>query len=82
MVTKIKALSPLFNILIFGPIFAPRPHMANIARMDPKPALKLLGCVLAYPFQNHRPEPPLKFNYYQVKLLASLITIKFNYYQV
>ena len=37
---KIKALSPLFQILIFCPIFAPRPHMGNIVRMDPKPPSK------------------------------------------
>ena len=34
---QIKALSLLVNILVFGPIFAPRPHMGKIVRMDPKP---------------------------------------------
>ena len=35
---QIKALSFLVNILVFGPIFAPRPHMGKVVRMDPKPA--------------------------------------------
>ena len=35
---QIKALSFLVKILVFGPIFAPRPHMGKIVRMDPKPA--------------------------------------------
>ena len=26
------------KILVFGPIFAPRPHMGKIVRMDPKPS--------------------------------------------
>ena len=30
----------LVKILVFGPIFALRPHMGIIVRMDPKPALK------------------------------------------
>ena len=34
---QIKALSLLVNILMFGPIFAPRLHMGKIVRMDPKP---------------------------------------------
>ena len=34
---QIKALSLLVKILVFGPIFAPRPHMGKIVRMDPKP---------------------------------------------
>ena len=37
---QIKALSLLVNILVFGPIFAPKPQMSKIVRMDPKPALK------------------------------------------
>ena len=35
---QIKALSLLVEILVFGPIFAPRPQMGKIVRMDPKPA--------------------------------------------
>ena len=35
---QIKALSLLVKILVFGPIFAPRPSMGKIVRMDPKPA--------------------------------------------
>ena len=38
MVSQIKALSLLVKILVFVPIFAPRPHMGKIVRMDPKPA--------------------------------------------
>ena len=34
---QIKALSFLVKILVFGPVFAPRPHMGKIVRMDPKP---------------------------------------------
>ena len=34
---QIKALSLLVKILVFGPIFAPRPHMGKIVRIDPKP---------------------------------------------
>ena len=34
---KIKALYLLVKILVFGPIFAPRPHIGKIVRMDPKP---------------------------------------------
>ena len=34
---KFKALSPCVMILIFGPIFAPRPRMGNIVHKDPKP---------------------------------------------
>ena len=34
---QIKDLSLLVKILVFGPIFAPRPHMGKIVRMDPKP---------------------------------------------
>ena len=34
---QIKAISLLVNILVFGPIFAPRLHMGKIVRMDPKP---------------------------------------------
>ena len=34
---QIKAISLLVMILAFGPIFAPRPHMGKIVRMDPKP---------------------------------------------
>ena len=34
---QIKALSFLVNILVFGPIFAPGPHMGKIVRMNPKP---------------------------------------------
>ena len=34
---QIKALSLLVNILVFGPIFAPRLHTGKIVRMDPKP---------------------------------------------
>ena len=34
---QIKALSLLVKILVFGPIFAPRPHMGKTVRMDPKP---------------------------------------------
>ena len=33
---QIKALSFLVRILVFGSIFAPRPHMGKIMRMDPK----------------------------------------------
>ena len=40
---QFKALSLLVKILMFGPIFAPRPHMGKIVRMDPKR-------VLAFPF--------------------------------
>ena len=32
---KIKALSFLVWILVSGPIFAPRPHMGKVVRMDP-----------------------------------------------
>ena len=35
---QIKALSLLVKILVFGPIFSPRPHMGKIVCMDPKPA--------------------------------------------
>ena len=35
---QIKALFLLVKILVFGPIFAPRPHMGKIVRMDLKPA--------------------------------------------
>ena len=34
---QIKAISLLVTILLFCPIFAPRPHMGKIVRMDPKP---------------------------------------------
>ena len=34
---QIKALSLLVNILMFGHIFAPRPHIGKIVHMDPKP---------------------------------------------
>ena len=34
---KIKALSLFVTILVFGPIFAPRPHMGTIVRLHPKP---------------------------------------------
>ena len=53
MVT-IKAWSPLFQILIFGLIFAPRPHMSNIACMDPNHLQKVKKCtVLAFPFNSY-----------------------------
>ena len=35
---QIKAISLLVKILVFGPIFALRPHMGKIVSMDPKPA--------------------------------------------
>ena len=34
------ALFPLVQILVFAPVFAPRPRMGSIARMDPKLPLK------------------------------------------
>ena len=40
MVSKSKRYL-LVNILVFGPIFAPRPHMGKVVRMDPKPALTI-----------------------------------------
>ena len=33
----LRAISLLVKILVFGPIYAPRPHMGKIVRMDPKP---------------------------------------------
>ena len=33
---KLKALSLLVIIFVFGPIFAPRPHMGKIVRLHPK----------------------------------------------
>ena len=63
-VVKFKALSLLVYILVFGPIFAPRPHMGKIVRMDPKPPYKFRG--VSWPtlqlishhqrFQNYRSE--------------------------
>ena len=35
---QIKAIALLVKILVFGPIFGPRPHMGKIVRMNPKPA--------------------------------------------
>ena len=35
---QIKAISLLVKILVFGPIFAPRPYMGKIVHNDPKPA--------------------------------------------
>ena len=42
---------PLVQILAFVPVFAPRPHMGSIARMDPSPktTFKMSGGVLAAP---------------------------------
>ena len=34
---QFKALPLLVKILVFGTLFAPRPHMGKIVRMDPKP---------------------------------------------
>ena len=34
---QIKAIYLLVKILVFSPIFAPRPDMGEIVRMDPKP---------------------------------------------
>ena len=34
---QIKARYLFVKILVFGPIFAPRPHMGKIVRMDPEP---------------------------------------------
>ena len=34
---QIKAIYLLVKILVFGPIFAPRPHMGKIVRVDLKP---------------------------------------------
>ena len=43
---QIKALSVslLVKILVFGPIFAPRPHMGKIVRMDPNQPKKVGTC--------------------------------------
>ena len=37
---QIKALSFFVKILMFGPIFAPRPHIGKLVHMDPKQPLK------------------------------------------
>ena len=37
---NIKALALFVKMLVFGPIFAARPHMGKIVHMDPKPPLK------------------------------------------
>ena len=59
------------EILVFGPIFSPCPHMSNIVRMDvtqnhPKnvgtcPDLTLQFISQNQIFQNYRPEPPPQF---------------------
>ena len=62
---QIKAPSLLVNFLVFGPIFAPRPHMRKIVRAwtqnRPKkvgtcPALPLQPVSHNWSFQNYRPE--------------------------
>ena len=41
---QIKALSLLVKILVFGPIFAPRPYIGKIVRMDPNQPKKVGTC--------------------------------------
>ena len=63
---QIKALSLLVKILVFGPIFAPRPHIGKIVawtQNHPKkvgtcPGLPLQSVSHNQSFQNYRPEPP------------------------
>ena len=64
-------LYPLVHIKVFVPVFAPRPHVGDNARMDPKLPLKCRDVSWPSPptpssksfFQNDRPEPhPLNDN--------------------
>ena len=48
--------APSVKQLVFGPYFAPSPHMGSITRMDQKPPPIAQNCV----FKSERPGPPLK----------------------